>query len=58
MKQFIVGALFVLATFFPIVFIPLLVLTLVISLLVTPYVLKHGMDWSDPKTKLNEHADG
>lgn len=47
MKHFIVGGLFVLATIFPIVFVPLLALTLVISVLVTPYVLKHGMDWNE-----------
>ena len=50
-KVFIIAFLFILALFFPILFIPLLVLTLVISLLVTPYVLKHGMDWREPETE-------
>lgn len=50
-KVFIIAFLFILALFFPILFVPLLVLTLVISLLVTPYVFKHGMGWTEHKTE-------
>jgi len=47
MKTFIIAFLFISATILPILFIPLLVLTIVVSLIVSPYVMKHGM-WSNP----------
>ena len=56
MKTFIIGGLFVFATIFPIVFVPLLALTLVISAIVTPHILKNGMGWVDPKTQLHKTA--
>lgn len=56
MKPFIIGAVFVFATIFPIVFVPLLVITLLVSLLVTPHVLKHGMGWTKPGTRLHKGA--
>jgi len=55
MKSFLIGGLFVFATFFPIVFVPLLALTLVVIALVAPHVLKNGMGWiDDPKKELHK----
>jgi hypothetical protein len=46
MKTFIIALLFILATIFPILFFPLLALTLVTLLVIAPYVMKHGV-WGD-----------
>lgn len=43
MKIFIIAFLFVLATVFPILFFPLLALTIVIGLAISPYVMTHGL---------------
>ena len=41
MRTFIIALLFIGATLLPILFIPLLVLTVVVVLLVSPYVTTH-----------------
>ncbi len=48
MKIFIIALVFIAATIFPILFFPLLALTLIILLIVAPHVLKNGLGmWSD-----------
>jgi hypothetical protein len=53
MKKFIIAALFIVAAMLPILFIPLLALTLVIILVVIPYFAKHGV-WGENQ----DHASG
>jgi len=40
-KEFLLGTLFIMAAIFPILFVPLLVLTLAILFWLIPYVRKH-----------------
>lgn len=40
-KEFLLGALFILAAIFPILFVPLLLLTLAILFWLVPYFAKH-----------------
>ena len=54
MKAFIIGGLFVFATFFPIVFIPLLAISVLVSFFITPRVLK-DMGWTKD-TNVHEHG--
>ena len=53
MKNFIVGFLFVAATFLPILFVPLLAITILIVLVAGPYVTTH-VRWFESNQKL-EH---
>jgi hypothetical protein len=53
MRTFIIAIMFITATIFPIFFIPLWVLTVVIVLAVYPYVTTH-VKWFDSKEEL-EH---
>ena len=46
MKKFIIAAMFILAAIFPILFFPLLALTLITTLVLIPYMAKHGV-WGD-----------
>jgi hypothetical protein len=50
MKKFIIAALLILAAIFPILFLPLLAISVVIIFFVIPYVAKHGV-WGDDKTQ-------
>ncbi len=43
MKTFIIALMFIVATVLPILFIPLLALTIVVTLIVAPSVIKHGV---------------
>ena len=54
MKNFIIGFLFVLATAFPILFVPLLGITILVILIAGPYITTH-VNWFEPKNKLNHH---
>lgn len=48
MRIFIIALVFIAATIFPILFFPLLALTIIILLIVAPHVLKNGLGmWSD-----------
>jgi hypothetical protein len=48
MKTFIIAFLFIAAAVFPILFFPLLALTLIIIMAVSPYVATHGLGmWSN-----------
>ena len=54
MKIFIIASLLIAATIFPILFFPLLALTIVIALAASPYVMKHGLGiWSDEEHTLD-----
>ncbi|MFN7405825.1 MAG: hypothetical protein ACK51D_11380 [Cyclobacteriaceae bacterium] len=46
MKPFVIGFLFVLAAIFPILFFPLLALTLVTLIILSPHLFKNGV-WGD-----------
>ena len=54
MKNFIIGFLFVLATAFPILFVPLLAITILIVLVAGPYITTH-VRWFESKHKLGHH---
>ena len=55
MKSFLIGGLFVFATFFPIVFVPLLVISVLVSVFITPRVIK-DMGWTnDPHIPNRAH---
>ena len=54
MKNFMIGFLFVLATALPILFIPLLAITIVVLLIVGPYVTTH-VKWFESSEKLEHH---
>jgi hypothetical protein len=51
MKTFIIAFMFITATIFPILFIPLWVLTVAIGLLVYPYVTTH-IKWYASKREI------
>jgi len=52
MKVFIIALLFIAATILPILFFPLLALTLIIVMAVSPYVATHGLGiWSNDSKK-------
>jgi hypothetical protein len=56
MKIFIIALVFIAATIFPILFFPLLALTLIILLIVAPHVLKNGLGmWSDEEHIMESH---
>lgn len=46
MKKYVIAFLLILAAIFPILFLPLLAITVVIIFFVIPYVAKHGV-WGD-----------
>lgn len=48
MKKFIIALLFIVAAIFPILFIPLLAATLLVTIVITPYVQHHM--WGDGHT--------
>lgn len=54
MKNFIIGFLFVAATFLPILFVPLLAITLLVMLVAGPYITTH-VKWFESKHKLGHH---
>ncbi len=54
-KEFLLGALFIMAAIFPILFVPLLVLTLGILFWLIPYVRKHHVWEKTPQDLEAEH---
>jgi hypothetical protein len=56
MRIFIIALVFIAATIFPILFFPLLALTLIIMLIVAPHVFRNGLGmWSDEEHILQSH---
>jgi hypothetical protein len=55
MKRYLIGAMFILAAIFPILFFPILAITLVTIFLVIPYAAKHGVWGEDHKTSDDLH---
>ena len=54
MKTFIIGCVLLAATFLPIMFIPLLVLAVLISMAFSPYFMKNGFGiWNNDEHTLN-----
>ena len=54
MKNFMIGFLFVVATVLPILFVPLLGITILVIILVGPYVTTH-VNWFELSEKLEHH---
>ncbi len=52
-KTYLIAGMFLLAAVFPILFIPLLALTLVVLFLISPYFVEHNV-WTQTKEDIEE----
>lgn len=58
MKTLIIATMFILAAMFPILFFPLLALSLLTTLVLIPYMAKHGVWGDDDKHSTHTTANG